>query len=51
MPVINSDRLIGLECAITGLESLVKISWGHIEGVRAAKGPPGLGMKSAPHFV
>ena len=24
------------------------ISWGHIEGVRAEKGPPGVGTKSEP---
>ncbi len=33
---------------LTGLFNLDRMSCGHIDGVRAENGPPGVGMKSEP---
>ena len=42
-PILNYIQQV-----LTGFESLERMSWGHIDGVRAENGPPGVGIKSEP---
>ena len=39
-------KIQGRKKALTGFPSFTMISCGHIDGVRAEKGPPGVGVNS-----